>query len=620
MTIWKWALTGVKGSFGFLQKIGKSLMLPVSVLPVAGILLGIGGALLSGAQRGAIHIDSPILLLVFEMMKNAGEPIFVALPLICAIGVALGTAKNDGVSALAAVVGYVVLLGTMGVVAGHIGMTTHPIMGIASIDTGVFGGIIVGVVAGALFNRFFRIELPSYLGFFAGKRFVPIVTALACMGVGTVLSIVWPPVQNGINAFSDFATHGNPGLAVFLYGFIERLLLPFGLHHVWNAPFFFQIGEFVSTTGAVVHGELGRFFAGDPTAGNLGGGFLVKMFGLPAAAIAIWHAAKPEHRLRVGSIMVSAALTSCLTGITEPIEFAFLFVAPVLYGIHALLAGLAFVILHALGAKLGYTFSQGFIDYALFFAMDTRPYWVLILGPVYAVVYYGLFRVVIAKLDLPTPGREREELGTVDAGAREGSGGLAGELVLAFGGIRNIVNLDACITRLRVGLADIKKASPDRLRALGASGVLVVGDNMQAIFGTRSEKLKFEMEEFMKAGGGASGADREPPSAARAADPVTAPRLRDPAAAKKAGQLVEALGGAKNLKGVEACAVTRLRVVLEAVGTIDEPALRRAGVQGIMHLSDRVLHLLIGDSADQVVEEMVMAGAVLTPKTGLASV
>ncbi len=593
----------VTGSFEYVQKIGKSLMLPVAVLPVAGMLLGIGGATLSGVERGVIHIESPLLLLILGIFKGSGDPIFASLPLIFAIGVALGLAHNDGVSALAAVVGYVVMLGTMGVVAASKGLEPALIMGIPSIDTGVFGGIIMGAVAATLFNRYHRISLPSYLGFFGGKRFIPIVTAFAAMAIGVVLSFIWPPVQTGINAFSDFASSGNPALAVFIYGVVERMLLPFGLHHIWNVPFFFQVGSFTDPAGKEVHGELTRFFAGDPTAGNLGGGFLFKMFGLPAAAIAIWHTAKPENRVRVGSIMVSAALTSFLTGITEPIEFAFLFVAPILYALHALLAGTAFLILYAFGAKLGFTFSHGFIDFALFFAMDTRPWLVFILGPIYAALYYGGFRLAIQMLDLKTPGREKEEVALAESQVVAAES-FTRQLVLAFGGRSNIQDLDACITRLRVGLVDVRKASPDRLKALGAAGVVVVGNGMQAIFGTRSENLKTDMDEYLRvAGPEADMADEAPPSVEYAQRGIT-PKLRDPEAPQKVRDFIAALGGAGNIAKVEACAETRLRLELGDGATVDEAALLSAGAAGVMRLPGKVLHVIVGLNADQFAAEM----------------
>ena len=352
-----------------------------------------------------------------------------------------------------------------------------------------------------------------------------------------------------------------------------------------------------------MHGELTRFFAGDPTAGNLGGGYLFKMFGLPAAAIAIWHCAKPENRVRVGSIMGSAALTSFLTGITEPIEFAFLFVAPALYGIHALLAGTAFVILYELGAKLGYTFSHGFIDYILFFPMDTRPLLVFLIGPLYALIYYGVFRAVILKADLKTPGREKEEVTRAEVQAAMAES-FSKQLVLAFGGKSNIKSLDACITRLRVGLVDVRKANQGKLKALGAAGVVVVGNGMQAIFGTRSDNLKTDMEEYLKVAGPEADLIEGAPPAVEYAPKGIAPKLRDAEAPLKARDLIKALGGARNISKVEACAETRLRVVVKDVTEVNEGALPAAGVHGVMRLPEAVLHLLVGLNADQYAAEM----------------
>ncbi|NCC24503.1 MAG: PTS glucose transporter subunit IIBC, partial [Deltaproteobacteria bacterium] len=484
-------------SFSTLQKIGKALMLPVAVLPIAGILLGIGSAHFS-------WIPTQISLL----MAESGGAIFVSLPLIFAIGVALGLTNNDGVAALAAVVGYVVMLATLGVLGGFyqewslvtetLGLTvmTKEIMGIKAMDTGVLGGILAGAVAASMFNRFYRIELPQYLGFFAGKRFVPIVTAFAAILLGFVLSLIWPFIGTAIEEFSQYAAYGNPTVAATVYGFVERLLIPFGLHHIWNVPFFFEIGSYTTPAGVVVHGDINRFFAGDPTAGILGGAYLFKMFGLPAAAIAIWHAARPENRFRVGGIMVSGALTSFLTGITEPIEFAFMFVAPVLYGIHAVFAAGCQFLFSVLGAKLGFTFSQGFIDYVLFSALDTKPWLVLVCGPVVALVYYVTFRGLISLWNLKTPGREDAPEASSQAGS--GQGGLAGDLVRAFGGADNIVSLDACITRLRVEVADAGQVDQARLKALGAAEVVAVGLNMQAIFGPRSENLKTSMEMYLR--------------------------------------------------------------------------------------------------------------------------
>lgn len=469
--------------FATLQKIGKSLMLPVSVLPIAGLLLGIGSASFS-------WLPSELSLI----MAQSGGAIFSNLALIFALGVAIGLTDNDGVASIAATVGFVVLLGTMGVVAKLSGVETKAIMGIQSIETGVFGGIISGLIASMMFKKFYKIKLPDYLGFFSGKRFVPIVTAFAMILVGIIMSFAWPPVQGLINGMSQYAVSENPTAMAFTYGLVERLLIPFGLHHIWNVPFFFEIGSFTNAAGEVLHGDVTRFFAGDPTAGFLGGGFLFKMFGLPAAAIAIWHSAKPENKKMVGSIMISAAFTSFLTGITEPIEFAFLFVAPLLYGVHAILAGLCFVATNVLGAKLGVTFSHGFIDYVLYYSLNTKPWLILILGPMTALIYYTTFRVIIKKFNILTPGREEVNLSETEL---EGSD-KAREILVAFGGSENIKNLDACITRLRVSVHEASKVSKESLMSLGASGVLFIGENVQAIFGTSSDILKTEMDQIMK--------------------------------------------------------------------------------------------------------------------------
>src|SRR6188474_1044967 len=274
-----------KGAFSVLQKVGKCMMLPVSVLPVAGILLGVGSANFSWLPEA-----------VSQVMAASGSAIFGNLPLLFAIGVAIGLTDNDGVAALAGTVGYVVFLAALGVCAKLNGIETKAIMGIPSIETGVFGGIVVGLIAAMAFNRFYKIKLPSYLGFFAGKRAVPIITAFAVIVVGAVLSFVWPPIGNGIDAFSNWAVHGRPALAFTIYGVVERSLIPFGLHHVWNVPFFFQAGSFIDpSTGTTVHGEIARYIAGDPTAGHVTGGYLFKMWGLPAAALAMWRTALPEN-------------------------------------------------------------------------------------------------------------------------------------------------------------------------------------------------------------------------------------------------------------------------------------------------------------------------------------
>ena len=475
----------LKTSFGILQKIGRALMLPVAVLPVAGILLGVGSAEFSFIPE-----------VISNIMAQAGGSVFGNLPIIFAIGTAIGLSENDGVSSVAAVVGYVVMLGTMGVMAILLGMEPSSIMGIDSIDTGVFGGIISGIIASIMFNRYYKIKLPEYLGFFAGKRFVPIATGVVAIFVGVTLSFIWPPVQSAIDSFSQWAVTENPVLAGFIYGVVERALIPFGLHHIWNVPFQMEMGEFINPAGNLYTGDIARFFAGDPTAGFLAGGYLFKMFGLPAAAIAIWHCAKPKNKAVAGGIMVSAALTSLLTGITEPIEFSFLFVAPVLYGIHALLAGLAFALTNFLGIKMAMSFSNGLIDYILYFGIATKPLWLVYLGIVYAALYYVTFRVVITVLNLKTPGREDDE---ESSGKVVVSTELTQKLIAAFGGKGNIKNLDACITRLRVTVNKPENVDQNTIKALGATAIVVIGQNMQAIFGPQSDNIRTEMQEAMKA-------------------------------------------------------------------------------------------------------------------------
>jgi PTS system glucose-specific IIC component len=614
-------------AFGFLQKIGKSLMLPVSVLPVAGILLGVGGAFIGGLQQNAVNkgfcavggvakacnvegalgdpvaaglIAKPIYVFL-QILQGSGAPIFGALPLIFAIGVALGLAKNDGVAALAATVGYLVMNGTLGVVAEARGIKTATVLGQTTLDTSVFGGILIGGIAAYMFNRFFRIKLPPYLGFFAGKRFVPIVTAFAAIGLGVVLGFVWPPIGDLINNGANGIVKANTPLAVFVYGLVERSLIPFGLHHIWNAPFFFtlNVGGWNNCNGILT-----CFFAGHPQSGILGGGFLFKMFGLPGGALAIWRTARPENRARIGSIMMAGALTAFLTGITEPLEFSFLFVAPLLYGVHAVLAGLAFPIMYLAGGRLGYTFSHGAIDYGLFYANDIKPWLVLILGPIYFVLYYLVFTFVIKRFNLKTPGREDAEVDRGEA-IEDAAGRFSQQLVLAFGGRSNITELDACITRLRVGVVDINKADQSKLKALGAAGVLLVGNNMQAIFGTRSENLKTDIEEYLKTAGpeaeltdaSAGGISYQPTGNA----PV---RLRDPMAPEKARGIIDGLGGWDNIVKIDAVAETRLRVKVKNISIVDETVLNGSGITGLVIIGDGTLHLLAGLNADQYAAEI----------------
>jgi len=620
--------------FGFLQKLGKSLMLPVAVLPVAGILLGVGGAFIGGYNQRAIDlgyctvdgvavagdkaaclvgapaivIGDPVaagvvakpLYVFLQILQGSGDPIFSALGLIFAVGVALGIARNDGVSALAATVGYLVMNGTMGIVAAARGIPTVSVLGLKTLNTGVFGGILVGIIAGYAFNRFYRIKLPPYLGFFAGKRFVPIVTAFGAIALGVVLAFLWPPIGDFIQNTANGVIKANAPVAVFMYGLVERALLPFGLHHIWNAPFFYTInvGGWKDCEGILT-----CFFRGHPQSGIFGGGFLVKMFGLAGAALAIWRSAKPENRARIGSIMLAGALTSFLTGITEPLEFSFLFVAPLLYVVHALLYGSAFTVMYLLGGRLGYTFSQGAIDYVLFYANGVKPWLVLIVGPIYFAIYFVVFYGLIRLLNLKTPGREEEQVDVQDA--REDSANrFAQQLVLAFGGRSNIKDLDACITRLRVGVVEIGKADQKKLKALGAAGVLLVGNNMQAIFGTRSENLKTDIEEYLKVAGDEAELSPEAIAEVVYEPPGVEPKLRDPLGAEKARDFIAGLGGHDNIAKVEAAAETRLRVVVRDSSAVDEAALEAAGILGLVPVGDKTWHLIAGPNADQYAGEM----------------
>ncbi|WP_250503241.1 MULTISPECIES: PTS glucose transporter subunit IIBC [unclassified Caballeronia] len=591
-----------KNAFGVVQKVGKSLMLPVAVLPVAGLLLGLG----------ATDFHGYVPAIILELMKNAGDVIFGNLPLIFAIGVALGFTENDGVSGIAATIGYLVMTATLGVIAKLEGVEPTMIMGIPSIQTGVFGGILAGGLAAWMFNRYYRITLPAYLGFFAGKRFVPIVTAIGAIVLGAVLSVVWPPIGGVIKAFSQWAAVSDPRTAATVYGFVERLLIPFGLHHIWNVPFFFEAGSFLDpTTGKIVHGDINRFFAGDPTAGILSGAFLFKMFGLPAAAIAIWHCAKPEKKVAVGGMMVSAALTSFLTGITEPIEFAFLFVAPVLYFIHACLAASAQFVANTLNMHMGFTFSQGAIDFLMFNLIGnkaTHAWYVFILGPIYAAIYYVVFRFVITRFNLKTPGREDDTAATA-AVSSSGVGGRSRDLVLAFGGRSNIKSLDACITRLRITVNDPSLVDDARLKALGAAGVVRVGNGVQAIFGPLSENMKTDMQDYLKT----AGSDADLPVAGAASTATASDAMSAPAAAPaqdaaqqkaRAEKIRAALGGAANILKLEPLAATRLRVALGDASRLDGAALKAAGVPATQPLANGEVDLIVGLEAENLAGAM----------------
>ncbi|MBI6874969.1 glucose-specific PTS transporter subunit IIBC [Clostridium aciditolerans] len=508
--------------FGKLQQIGKALMLPVAILPAAGILLAFGNMFQNPAFLShASFLNNHAFQTFAKVMEQSGDIVFGNLALLFAVGVAVGLAEGEGVAGLAAIVGFLIMNKTLGIVAGvtpEVLATHNPaytsVLGIPSLQTGVFGGIIMGVVAAQLYKKYYNIELPSYLGFFAGKRFVPIVTAVAAIAIGIMLVFVWPPIQYGLNAFSHNMIDANPTLAAFVFGVIERSLIPFGLHHIFYNPFWYQFGEYVSkATGMVVNGDQTIFMAQLKdftqfgvlsngathfTAGTFTTGkFPFMMFGLPAAALAMYHEAKPGKKALAAGILASAALTSFLTGITEPIEFAFLFVAPVLFGIHCIFAGLSFMTMQLLNVKIGMTFSGGLIDYILFGVIPNRTAWWLVIpvGLVFAVIYYFGFRFAIRKWDLKTPGREDdvEETSTANVGNAE----LPAAILKALGGKENITNLDACITRLRVSVNDIKNVDKAELKKLGAAGVMEVGNNIQAIFGGKSDQLKSQIKDIM---------------------------------------------------------------------------------------------------------------------------
>ena len=500
-----------KKVFGVLQKLGKAFMLPVAMLPAAGLLLGLGNAAQQDVTLQYLpFLDANWIQLVAKVMEDSGGIIFSNLALIFAIGIAIGLA-GDGAAALAALVGYLVMNRVMGTWMGVTPemVASDPsfasVLGIPTLQTGVFGGIIVGLIAAFSYNRFHNIEMPSFLGFFAGKRFVPIASAVFSLLVGLLMMLVWPPIQGAMNSASLWLIEEGTYFAVFFFGFIKRLLIPFGLHHIFYAPFWYEFGTYTTASGEIVRGDMTIFFAQlkdgvDITAGNfMAGEYPIMMFGLPAAALAMYHTAKPEKKKFVAGLLGSAALTSFLTGITEPLEFSFMFVSPVLYVIHAILDGLAFVLMTFFSVNIGYTFSGGAIDFLLFGILPGKePWWIaIILGLIFAVIYYVIFRFAISKFNLMTPGREETE----DGQSQEVKKGTVSELphniLDAMGGRDNIANLDACITRLRVSVNDVKEVDKDRLKQLGAAGVLEVGNNIQAIFGPRSETIKSQMKDIM---------------------------------------------------------------------------------------------------------------------------
>ena len=493
--------------FAQLQRLGKSLMLPIALLPAAGILLRLGQPDLMG------QIKTPIIGPFFEAMSAAGGAIFGHLPLLFAIGVAIGFAKKaDGSTALSAAAGYLVLEAVFTTMSPVVleGVTDQAGEQ-AMINYSVFGGILIGLITAWLFDRYHNIQLPSYLGFFGGRRFVPIVTSLTSLFLGFGLSYFYPIFNSGLTGVGTFIG-GSGVVGAFVYGFVNRMLIPIGLHHIVNTYVWFIYGDYTTGAGKVVTGELTRFAAGDPTAGLLTSGFYpILMFGLPAAALAMIHVAKPKQKKVALGILSAAGLTAFLTGVTEPLEFAFMFVAFPLYVIHAVLTGLSLAIAYALDIHLGFSFSAGLIDLLLYGtapAAHNVPL-LLVMGVVFFAIYYFMFRFAITKWNMRTPGREddadfeaEQAANLTDASAQGGpnAGSAKAEaLIAAFGGRENLVNVDACITRLRMEVADKSKVDQAKLKALGAAGVMEVGNNVQAIFGTQADALKSDINNAIAA-------------------------------------------------------------------------------------------------------------------------
>ena len=477
-----------KKSFSLLQRIGKSLMMPVSVLPAAGLLVALSRLMMGGADASSVtSLDAGLLAVLGRVFYEAGIAVFANLPLVFAIGVAIGFAGGAGVAGLAATVGYV---GMINVLNG-----LQEIRGIENkIDMGVFGGIYMGLLAAYLYNRFHKTKLPQVLGFFSGKRLVPILTAFAALISGVAFAFIWPPIQANINAFGIMVSESTYGPAFYAAG--KRALIPFGLHHVYYQPFLYEFGQFTTATGEVVRGEFTRYFAGDPTAGRfMAAEFPIMLFGLPAACLAMWLRAKPEKRVAVGGVLLSAALTSIITGITEPIEFAFIFVAPLLFVFHVGAAFLSGILTNLFEIRAGYTFSASLIDLGLSYFNAQNIIMLFVVGLIIGALYFCAFYFLIPIFNFKTPGREDED---VEVEKNLTTSDKAKKVLAALGGKENIMNIDACITRLRLTVNNEEQVNSDELKKLGAAGVLKIGGgNIQAIFGTEAEILKDEIKTLL---------------------------------------------------------------------------------------------------------------------------
>lgn len=524
--------------FGVLQRVGRSFMLPIALLPIAGLLLGIGSSFTNPTTIETYHLQNVIteggvLYTLLDIMSKTGSAVFDNLALLFAMGVAIGMAKKEKeVAALSGAIGFLVmntaisaLIRAKGGVEAMAANSTASVLGITTLQTGVFGGILVGLGVAALHNRFYKIRLPQVLSFFGGTRFVPIISAVTYLAVGVLLFFVWPVVQTGIAKLGNLVlSSGYAG--TWIYGTIERALIPFGLHHVFYMPFWqTELGGSMRIDGVTVTGAQNIFFAELASKSTqvfsvsatrfMAGKFPFMIFGLPAAAYAMYRTARPEKKKLVGSLLLSAALTSMLTGITEPLEFTFLFVAPAMYAVHCVLAGLSYMLMHILNVGVGMTFSGGIIDLTLFGILQgnqkTHWLWIPAVGLVYAVVYYFVFYWMITKLDLRTPGREPDDaapkLYTRNDLNREKASRAAGGksqdtisalILTGLGGLENLSDLDCCATRLRVTVQDPNKVSDSMLKASGASGVLRKGNGVQVIYGPQVSVIKSALDEFLE--------------------------------------------------------------------------------------------------------------------------
>lgn len=522
--------------FGVLQRVGRSFMLPIALLPVAGLLLGIGSSFtnpttIATYNLGGVIYEGGVLYTVLDIMSKTGSAVFDNLALLFAMGVAIGMAKKEKeVAALSGAIAYLVMNTAISVLimanGGAEAMaanSTTSVLGITTLQMGVFGGIIVGLGVAALHNRFYNIELPQVLAFFGGTRFVPIVCTVVYLVVGIIMFFLWPFVQLGISKLGVLVL--NSGYAgTWIYGILERALIPFGLHHVFYMPFWqTELGGSMIIDGSVVTGAQNIFFAELASKSTdvfsvsatrfMSGKFPFMIFGLPAAAFAMYRAARPEKKKVVGGLLMSAALTSMLTGITEPLEFTFIFVAPLMYGVHCVLAGLSYMLMHIFNVGVGMTFSGGAIDLTLFGILQgnqkTNWIWIVIIGLIYAVVYYFVFYFMITKMNLATPGREADDIepklyrrSDVEAAKSDKSPGGGADIVSALilkglGGKGNLSDVDCCATRLRITVIDVGKVVDSLLKQSGASGVIRKGNGVQVIYGPRVSVIKSNLEMFI---------------------------------------------------------------------------------------------------------------------------